>query len=200
MAPFEQMPDADFRAQIDTNFYGVVNLTRAALPVMRGQRSGHIINISSVGGRVGMAGLSAYQAAKWAVGGFTEVMVQEAAPFGVKVISVEPGGMRTDWAHVASGRVPPLLPDYEPSIGAVAGMLKTYAGNEIGDPARVADVVVDLARRDALPAHLLLGSDALHVVAQADAARQEAAKEWEPVSRSIDIDGVDLSFLHQAAE
>jgi len=195
ISPLEQMEAADFRAQIDTNLYGVVNLTRAAIPAMRAQRAGHIINISSVGGRVGMPGLSAYQAAKWAVGGFTEALVQELAPFGVKIIAVEPGGMRTDWGYTAMADAPALLPDYEPSVGAVLGMLKAYAGTAIGDPRKVADVIVDLAGRDTLPAHLILGSDALHVFAQAEAARSKAAIEWTPVSISTDIEGVDLSIL-----
>lgn len=200
VSPFEQTEEADFRAQIDTNLYGVINLTRAAIPAMRAQRSGHIINISSVGGRTATAGLSPYQAAKWAVGGFTEVLALELAPFGVKIISVEPGGMRTDWGYTAIADAPALLPDYEPTVGAVLGMLKVYAGNAIGDPRKVADVIVDLTRRDTLPAHLILGSDALHVFAQAEAARQQAAKEWAPVSTSIDIEGVDLSFLSGAMQ
>ena len=87
-AAFEQTPADDFRAQIDANLYGVVHLMRAALPVMRAQRGGHIINVSSVGGRIGSPGLSAYQAAKWAVGGLTEVVALEAAPFGVKVVAL----------------------------------------------------------------------------------------------------------------
>jgi NAD(P)-dependent dehydrogenase (short-subunit alcohol dehydrogenase family) len=193
--PFEQMDAADFRAQIDANFYGVVNLTRAALPAMRAQRSGHIINISSVGGRVGTPGLSAYQAAKWAVGGFTEVLVQEVAPFGVKVIAVEPGGMRTDWGLAARGDAPALLPDYEPSVGAILGLLKNYIGKEIGDPEKIARVVVDLANHESLPAHLLLGSDALHVFGAADAARRKAAADWASVSASTDFVDVDISFL-----
>jgi len=200
ISPFEQTEEADFRAQIDTNLYGVVNLTRAAIPAMRSQRSGHIINISSVGGRVGTAGLSAYQAAKWAVGGFTEVLALELAPFGVKIIAVEPGGMRTDWGATAMANAPALLPDYEPSVGAILGMIKTYAGNAIGDPKKVADVVVDLTTHDALPVHLILGSDALHVFGQAEAARQRAAKDWAPVSTSIDIEGVDLSFLSRGSQ
>jgi NAD(P)-dependent dehydrogenase (short-subunit alcohol dehydrogenase family) len=193
--PFEQMDAADFRAQIDANFYGVVNLTRAALPAMRAQRSGHIINISSVGGRVGTPGLSAYQAAKWAVGGFTEVLAQEVAPFGVKVIAVEPGGMRTDWGLAARGDAPALLPDYEPSVGAILGLLKNYIGKEIGDPEKIARVVVDLANHESLPAHLLLGSDALHVFGAADAARRKAAADWASVSASTDFVDVDISFL-----
>jgi NAD(P)-dependent dehydrogenase (short-subunit alcohol dehydrogenase family) len=195
MSPFEQTSEADFKAQIDTNFFGVVNLTRSALPTMRKQRSGRIINISSVGGRIGTPGLSAYQAAKWAVGGFTEALSQETAAFGVKVIAVEPGGMRTDWGSVARANAPELLPDYAPSVGALFGMLKAYAGHEIGDPAKVARVIVDLTNREALPAHLVLGSDALLFLAQVDAARQKAAEEWAAVSASTNFDGADLQAL-----
>jgi NAD(P)-dependent dehydrogenase (short-subunit alcohol dehydrogenase family) len=195
IVPFEQTDEADFRAQIDTNLYGVVNLTRAALPIMRRQRSGNIINISSVGGRVSTPGLSAYQAAKWAVGGFTEVLAKEAAAFGLRVVAVEPGGMRTDWAFTAGSATPALLPDYQPSVGATLDLMKAYAGNEIGDPAKIAAVIVDLANRDQLPAHLLIGSDALFVFKQAEATRQAEAAEWVPVSISTDLPGVDLSFL-----
>jgi NAD(P)-dependent dehydrogenase (short-subunit alcohol dehydrogenase family) len=187
VAPFEQAPEEDFRAQIDTNFYGVVNLTRAALPVMRRQRRGHIINISSVGGRIGTPGLSAYQAAKWAVGGFTEVLAQEARPFGVKVISVEPGGMRTQWVEIAQGQMPELLTDYEPSVGAIQNLLKQLTGNEASDPDRVAQVILRLAAHENPPAHLLLGSDALHYFGQADAARAAAAEQWRAVSLSTDV-------------
>ena len=195
MSPFEQTSEEDFEAQIDTNFYGVVNLTRAALPVMRAQRSGHIINVSSVGGRVSTPGLSAYQAAKWAVGGFTEVLAKEVAGFGVNVIALEPGGMRTNWAQTAAGTSVELLPDYEQSVGAVLGMLKTYGGNEFGDPEKVAKVILDVAAQDNLPNHLILGSDALFVFGQAEAARTKAAAQWEKVSRSTDFDGSDISVF-----
>jgi len=195
MAPFEQASEAEFRAQIDTNFYGVVNLTRAALPVMRKQRAGHIINVSSVGGRVSTPGMSAYQAAKWAVGGFTEVVAKEAAPFGVKLIALEPGGMRTDWGHTARGHAPALLPDYEPSVGAIQRLLQQYVGNEAGDPAKVAKVIVDLSRRESLPAHLLLGSDAQYVFGLAEAERRQDAEAWAEVTTSTDFDEVDLSVL-----
>jgi NAD(P)-dependent dehydrogenase (short-subunit alcohol dehydrogenase family) len=193
--PFEQTTVESFRAQIDTNFYGVVNLTRAALPIMRQQRSGTIINISSVGGRAGTPGLSAYQAAKWAVGGFTEVLAQELAPFGVKIISVEPGGIRTDWAAIATSVKQNMMPDYESSVGAVLTMLQAMAGNEIGDPEKIAKVILDLADRDALPPHLLLGSDAQYIFNTADAARQQAAAEWAVVTTSTDFEGTELSFL-----
>lgn len=187
LSPFEQTTEDDFRAQIDTNFYGVVNVTRAALPVMREQRAGHIIQISSVGGRVGVAGLSAYQAAKWAVGGFTEVISQELAPFGVHVTALEPGGMKTDWGTGASAAMPTLLPDYVPSIGAVVEMLSHHIGHETGDPAKVAQVVLKLAYHDALPAHLLLGSDALHYAGEADKARAASGEAWRAISAATDF-------------
>jgi NAD(P)-dependent dehydrogenase (short-subunit alcohol dehydrogenase family) len=187
-APFEQTTDEDFRAQIDTNFYGVVNVTRAALPVMRKQRSGHIIQVSSVGGRMGTPGLSAYQSAKWAVGGFTEVLAKEVAPLGIKVTAVEPGGMRTDWGVIARGAVPELLPDYEPSVGALAKMFAQYIGHEVGDPDKVAKVILQLARHDAPPEHLLLGSDAVHFFNMVDTARRADAERWQAVSLSTDAD------------
>ncbi|GLS17533.1 short-chain dehydrogenase/reductase [Labrys miyagiensis] len=195
IAPFEQASAEDFKAQIDTNLYGVVNLTRAALPMMRKQRSGTIINVSSVGGRLATPGLSAYQAAKWAVGGFTEVLALEAAPFGVKVIALEPGGMRTDWGHTAHGNVPDLLPDYQPSVGGILQLMQAYAGNEVGDPDKIARLVVSLPGRESLPNHLVLGSDALYVLGQAEAVRQKAASEWAEVSASTDFEGSNATAL-----
>jgi NAD(P)-dependent dehydrogenase (short-subunit alcohol dehydrogenase family) len=191
IAPFEQTSADDFRAQMDTNFYGVVNLIRAALPTMRRQRSGHIINVSSVGGRVGTPGLSAYQSAKWAVGGFTEVLAQEAAPFGVKIVSVEPGGMRTGWGQIAAAQIPELLPDYNPSVGAVVDMLRPHLDQAVGDPVKVAQIILRLADHDNPPAHLLLGSDALQYFGAADLARSGAADAWRSVSLSTDFSAAE---------
>jgi NAD(P)-dependent dehydrogenase (short-subunit alcohol dehydrogenase family) len=134
IAPFEQLSAERFKAVMDTNFYGVVNVTRAAVPLMREQRSGCMLQISSVGGRLTRPGSTPYHAAKWAVGGFTESLAQELSPFGVKVCALEPGGMRTNWGARANQDTPELLPDYEPSIGAVAKALKSYWGKEISDP------------------------------------------------------------------
>jgi NAD(P)-dependent dehydrogenase (short-subunit alcohol dehydrogenase family) len=187
LAPFEQTRENDFRAQIDTNFYGVVNVTRAALPTMRKQRSGHIIQISSVGGRIGMPGFSAYQSAKWAVGGFTEVLSKEVAPFDIKVTALEPGSMKTDWANEAGSALPELLEDYAPSVGAIVTLLGQYVGNETGDPAKVAQVVRKLAYHEQPPEHLLLGSDALHYFGEAEKARQASAAAWREVSLSTDF-------------
>jgi NAD(P)-dependent dehydrogenase (short-subunit alcohol dehydrogenase family) len=187
VAPFEQTTEDDFRAQIGANFYGVVNVTRAALPVLRKQRSGHIIQVSSVGGRMGTPGLSAYQSAKWAVGGFTEVLRQELSPLGIKVTTLEPGGMRTGWGARAGQDIPEIHPDYAPSVGVLVDMLGKYVGNETGDPAKVAQVVVKLAYHDEPPLHLLLGSDAAHFAGLVDADRAQTGERWQEVSLSTDF-------------
>jgi NAD(P)-dependent dehydrogenase (short-subunit alcohol dehydrogenase family) len=188
--PFEQVPSAEFRKLVDTCLFGVVNLTRAALPVMRKQRSGHIIQISSLGGRTAFPGNAAYFASKWAVGGFTEGIALETAPFGVKVTALEPGAMRTNWGTRAHANQDSLLPDYEPSVGASMRLMKDYWGKENGDPAKVAQVVLKIADADTLPPHILLGSDAIQLAHQAEQARAAAADRWKAVSASIDMDAV----------
>ena len=188
IAPFEQLSSERFKAVVDTNFYGVVNVSRAAIPIMRKQKSGCILQISSVGGRLARPGSSPYHAAKWAVGGFTESLAQEVAPFGVRVCALEPGGMRTNWGVRANQDTPDLLPDYEPSVGAVAKALKSYWGHEISDPVKVAQVVLHLAASDRLPAHLLIGSDAVRFAGEAEATRAADAAQWREISLSTDFD------------
>jgi len=188
IAPFEQLSPERFKALIDTNFYGVVYTTRAALPVMRKQRSGCILQISSVGGRLARPGSAGYHAAKWAVGGFTEALAQEVAPFGVQVCALEPGGMRTNWGARANQDTPSLLPDYEPSVGAVIKALASYWGNEMSNPAKVAQLILRLADSEHLPAHLLLGSDAVRYAAQAETTRSQEAERWREVSVSTDVE------------
>jgi len=185
---FEETPSENFRQLVETCFFGVVNITRAALPVMRSQRSGHIIQISSIGGRIGFAGNAAYNAAKWAVGGFTEAVAQEVSPFGVKVTALEPGGMRTNWGKRASANRPEMLPDYEPSVGALIKQLDGLWGNETGDPRKVAEVVLKIADAEKLPPHIILGADSLQMVRQVEAARAADAQRWEKVTGSIGID------------
>jgi NAD(P)-dependent dehydrogenase (short-subunit alcohol dehydrogenase family) len=195
IGPFEQTSSADFRSVVETNFFGVVNLTRAVIPFMREQRSGHIINISSIAGRMGAPGLASYTAAKFAVSGFTESVQAEAASFGVKVIAIEPGGMRTEWNQAAQLSVPELLPAYETSVGVLAATLKNYAGSEMGDPEKVAGIILKLSQQDNLPVHLLLGSDAIALLDQADAVRGRAAAEWSEISRLSDSHGTDPAIL-----
>jgi NAD(P)-dependent dehydrogenase (short-subunit alcohol dehydrogenase family) len=187
VAPFEQLSSERFKAVVETNFYGVVNVTRAALPIMRKQKSGCILQISSVGGRLALPGSTPYHAAKWAVGGFTESLAQEVIPFGVKVCALEPGGMRTNWGTRAHKNVPELLPDYGPSVGAVVKVLEPLWGQENSDPAKVAQVILRLAQSDRLPAHLLLGSDAVRYAGEAEAARAAEAEHWREISVTTDV-------------
>jgi len=188
IAPLEQLNSERFKAVMDTNFYGVVNVARAAVPIMRKQRRGCILQISSVGGRLARPGSTPYHSAKWAVGGFTESLAQELSPFGVRVCALEPGGMRTSWGARANQETPQLLPDYEPSVGAVVERLKSYWGQEISDPAKVAQVILRLAICDHLPAHLLIGSDAVRFAAEADKSRAADAAQWQEMSLSTDAD------------
>jgi NAD(P)-dependent dehydrogenase (short-subunit alcohol dehydrogenase family) len=183
----EDFPDDEFRAQVEANLFGVINVTRAALPVLRGRRSGRIVQISSIGGRVGgTPGLSAYQTAKFGVEGFSEVLANEVAPFGVKVIIVEPGGIRTGWAAGAAEPSGPIARDYEQTVGAWLERFAAYSGSEPGDPARMARAVITAVDAQEPPRRLLLGSDALGIAVSAEQARLAEADAWAAVSRSTD--------------
>ncbi|MEU3986300.1 SDR family NAD(P)-dependent oxidoreductase [Streptomyces sp. NPDC026672] len=188
VAAVEDVTLDDFRAQIDTNFYGVVHVTRAVLPILRAQGSGHIFQVSSVGGRLGTPGLSAYQSAKWAVGGFSSVLAAEVAPLGIKVTVLEPGGMRTDWAG-SSMTIPPISDPYGPTVGAFVETIRhadpEAAAANSADPARVARTVVDLAGRADAPVRLLLGRDAVRYGGAAGEALAASDEKWRPVSESV---------------
>jgi NAD(P)-dependent dehydrogenase (short-subunit alcohol dehydrogenase family) len=183
-APFEQMSAEDFQAIVDTCFYGVVYTTRAAVPVMRKQKSGHIFQVSSVGGRHAVPGNTPYHAAKWAVGGFSDSLAMEVAPFGVKVCTLEPGGIRTNWARRAVQNAPDLLPEYEATVGSFLTMLRGLEGRLESDPRKIADVILQLANSDEVPVRLILGVDAEKRVQQAEAARAAEADKWRHLTVS----------------
>jgi NAD(P)-dependent dehydrogenase (short-subunit alcohol dehydrogenase family) len=185
-AAIEDLPDEDFRAQLETNLFGVVNVTRAALPVLRAQRSGHIIQVSSIGGRVGgTPGMGGYQTAKYAVEGFSEVLSNEVRPLGITVTIVEPGAFRTDWGG-SSMRMLPVSAAYEPTVGEMNRYRRAVDGQQPGDPARAARIITEIARLDQPPLRLLLGSDALRIAGESAQARAAEAAEWAAVSRSAD--------------
>jgi len=184
IAPFEQMSAEDFQAIVDTCFYGVVYTTRAAIPVMRKQKSGNIFQVSSIGGRIAYVGNTPYHAAKWAVGGFSDALAMEVAPFGVKVCTLEPGGIRTNWARRAGQNAPDLLPDYEASVGSMLKLLRSLEGRSEGDPRKIADVIVQLANSDEVPVRLILGVDAEKRVHHAEAARASEAEKWRHLTVS----------------
>jgi NAD(P)-dependent dehydrogenase (short-subunit alcohol dehydrogenase family) len=186
-APIEEMRDEDFRAQIEANFYGVVNVTRAALPILHRQRGGHFIQFSSIGGRVGGSpGLAAYQSAKFAVEGFSEVLVNEVRPLGIKVTIIEPGGFRTDWGG-ASMRAPAVGADYDQTVAANNRQREATVEHWRADPVRAARIIVDIVGLDDPPLRLLLGAGAVESAAQASRTRADEAERWAEVSRSADF-------------
>jgi len=183
-APFEQMTSEQFRDVVETCLLGVVYTTHAALPVMRKQKSGHIFQVSSVGGRMAMPGNSPYHAAKWAVGGFSDSVAAEVAPFGVKVCTLEPGGIRTNWAQRAGENSPEVMPEYEESVGAIYRLLASVRGNAEGDPKKIADVIVKLANTQDVPKRLILGKDAEARVKNVESARSEEAAKYRDLTLS----------------
>jgi len=188
LASIEDITVADFREQIEANLLGVVYVTKAALPVLRGQGGGRIIQVSSIGGRLASAGLAAYQAAKWAVGGFSEVLAKEVGPLGIKVTVLEPGGMRTDWAG-SSMRVAPVSEPYRQTVGAMARVHDDIgSGSALGDPVKVAQVVLEVAAMDEPPLRLILGSEAYAYATAAAKARAESDAAWHKLTIFTDRD------------
>jgi NAD(P)-dependent dehydrogenase (short-subunit alcohol dehydrogenase family) len=187
LASVEDMSEKAFRDQIETVFFGTVHTTKAALPVLREQGSGHIINVTSVGSRMATPGLSAYQSAKWATAGFSAVLAAEVAPLGIRVTSVEPGGMATDWAG-SSMTVPEISEPYRRTVGAAAAMHDS-SWRPLGDPAKVAQVILQVADMDDPPVRLLLGSEAYAYATAAAHAQLASDERWRELSRSTDRDG-----------
>jgi len=183
----EAFTDEQVRSQLDTNLYAVIEITRVVLPYMRKQRSGRILQISSIGGRVGNPGLAMYQAAKFGVSGFTEVVAKEVAPLGIKITSVEPGGFRTDWAG-ASMTYAPGVEGYEETVDKRVAFFQSGQFVPVGDPVKAAQVMINLADHPEPPVHLVLGSEAAGILKSADEARKAEFEKWLPVTLSTDHD------------
>jgi NAD(P)-dependent dehydrogenase (short-subunit alcohol dehydrogenase family) len=190
LASIEDTSMKDFRAQIETNLFGVVHVTKAAIPVMRRQGSGHILQFSSVGGRLGPIGRGAYAAAKFGVEGFSEVLSREVGPLGIKVTIIEPGGFRTDFAGTST-TIARDNPVYAATVGAAARFQRKYNGAQPGDPSKAAAAIIHVAGLDEPPLRLLLGSDAVRAVGDAERARIEADRKWQALSMSTDFEARD---------
>jgi NAD(P)-dependent dehydrogenase (short-subunit alcohol dehydrogenase family) len=185
LSPVETTDEADFRRQFDTNFWGVYNVSRAALPLLKAQGAGIVIQFSSIGGRVGHTpGLGSYQAAKFAVDGFTRVLSAETAPFGIRYLVVEPGGFATDWAG-ASMRVEDVPQGYRQTVGAMGELLRGGAAAR-GDPDRAAEILVRVVHADNVPSHLLLGAGAAAMALDYSRSQIAEASAWQSVSASAD--------------
>jgi NAD(P)-dependent dehydrogenase (short-subunit alcohol dehydrogenase family) len=187
----EEISDDEARAVFDVNVFGTLTMQRAVLPVLRAQRSGHVINISSVGGLVGSPGWGIYGATKFAMEGFTEALSQELAPLGVRVTLVEPGYFRTDFLDASSLRTEGLvIDDYDQTAGAMRRTAVDVNHAQPGDPVKAASAIVDIAEVPDPPLRLLLGADS--VTGVENKLRQVAADidAWRALSISTDHDDV----------
>jgi NAD(P)-dependent dehydrogenase (short-subunit alcohol dehydrogenase family) len=187
VAPIETGDARDFRRQFDTNFWGVYHVSKAAIPILRSQGGGLIVQFSSVGGRVGGSpGIASYQAAKFAVDGFTRVLAAETAPFNIKTMVVEPSGFATDWAG-SSMTVHDIPADYDATIGLMQRRVRASPTRPAGDPDRGAEIIVQVVKRREVPSHLLLGVNASDMALRYSGEQLEQAQAWAKVSRSADF-------------
>jgi len=187
VAGVEEVSLDEMRAQFEANVFGAVSVMQAVLPFMRARRAGRIVNVTSVSGLVGWPSLGIYSGSKFALEGISETLALEVAPFGIRVIIVEPGGLRTDFATRSSKKSKRIIDDYDATVGACRRILVEHAGHEPGDPARAARVILDVATADAPPLRLLLGSDAIGYATVKLRHQIDEIQAWESVSRSTDI-------------
>jgi NAD(P)-dependent dehydrogenase (short-subunit alcohol dehydrogenase family) len=187
IAPIETGDEADFRAQFETNFWGVYNVSRAAITQLRSQGGGTIVQFSSIGGRVGgTPGIASYQAAKFAVDGLSRSLAAEVAPFGIRVMVVEPSGFATDWAG-SSMTVYDMPAEYDAVIGDFNRRVRVGAAGAAGDPARAAQIIVAVAKREHPPTHLLVGVNAVDMAIDYSQRQLQEATQWAAIGRSADF-------------
>ena len=181
----EDTPLDDFRAQIETNLFGVITMTKAVLPYFRERRAGYIIQITSIAGRLGPLGRAPYAAAKFGVEGFSESLAKEIGPLGIKVTIVEPGGFRTDFAG-SSTELREGRSEYESTVGATIRFQRDYNGKQPGDPAKAAAVLLHLASQQEPPLRLLLGSDSYNAAEKSALDKLESDRKWKDLTVSTD--------------
>jgi NAD(P)-dependent dehydrogenase (short-subunit alcohol dehydrogenase family) len=182
----EEVTLSQSRDQLEVNFFGALSMIQAVLPGMRRRRSGHILNITSIGGLLAFPGLGLYHASKFALEGLSEALAKEVAPFDIRVTAIEPGAFRTDWAG-RSMQHATQLPDYAMTAGAFRSGITASSGRQPGDPRKAAQAIVDLAFSSHPPTRLLLGSDALgYATEKLDSVRADI-EAWASVTRSTDF-------------
>ena len=186
----EETTEEEARAQFETNFFGALWVTQAALPTLRKQGSGWIVQVSSIGGVAGFPGVSVYNASKWALEGMTEALAQEVAGFGIRLMSVEPSAFRTDWAGDSMTRTTPM-PEYDDVLAArrkaLSGDDDALAGTAPGDPDRAAQALLEALDSPTPPKRLLMGNNAFETAAQRYRDRLAEAEAWEETARGTDF-------------
>jgi NAD(P)-dependent dehydrogenase (short-subunit alcohol dehydrogenase family) len=187
MAAIEEGEDKEIRAMFEANFFGLAAFTRAVLPQLRAQKSGHIFNISSIGGLVGFPGTGYYAATKFAVEGLSEALAKEVAPLGIKVTVIEPGPFRTDWAGRSLKMTGKEIPAYAETAGARRKQISGYSGNQPGDPKRAAELMVKLFETAEPPLHIVLGKPGREfVMAKLDALHKDL-ETWKEAGLATDF-------------
>lgn len=187
MAAVEEGEEKAVRALFETNFFGLVTMTRAVLPGMRARRHGTIVNIASVGGIIGFAGSGYYAGTKFAVEGLSESLAKEVEPLGIRVLLVEPGPFRTDWAGRSLKQSPNFIPDYETTSGDRRRQTASYSGKQAGDPVRAVEAVIKAVLSPVPPRHLVLGREGLENVQKQLHAMLDEINLWKATSLSADF-------------
>jgi len=186
LTAIEEGDEQGYRAQFETNVFGLFAMTKAVLPAMRKRGSGHIINIASVGGLVGNPGSGYYAGTKFAVVGFSEALSKEVAAFGIKVTVVEPGPFRTDWAGRSLQSSPHPIEAYAETVHARLKQVSGYSGRQVGDPVRAAEAMITVVDSPNPPLNLVLGAPGLKMVREKLAALTAEIDRWEALTLSAD--------------
>lgn len=175
----EESEEAEYRRMFEINFFGLAAVTNAVLPIMRAQRSGYIINISSVGGMVAFPGVGFYNASKFAVTGYSEALAKEVASLGIKVTVIAPSGFRTDWAGRSANNTKIVIADYEATAHTNQNTIRGYSGNQPGDPVRAAKAIIKITEAETPPVRLFLGVGALKGIRNKLNEVQQDVDTWE---------------------
>ena len=187
LAAVEEGEEQKFRDMFETNFFGLTALIRRVLPGMRARGTGHIINISSVGGLLGNPGAGYYNASKFAVEGLSEALAKEVEPLGIRVTVVEPGPFRTDWAGRSLKQVRNPIDAYAKTSGARRAQISGYSGRQAGDPARAAQAIIQVVESPTPPMNLVLGKDGLKRVRDKLDKFSDSLRQWETVTLGADF-------------
>lgn len=186
-AAIEEGEDAEIRAQFEANVFGLFAMTRAVLPGMRARRRGHVINLSSLAGFVGLPGSGYYAATKHAVEGWSDALAAEAGPLGIKVTCVEPGPFRTDWAGRSLRQTPSRIADYADTAGARMKATAGGSGQQAGDPVRAAEAMIRITEVEHPPRHLVLGAVAIEGATNKLKATLAEIEAWREVGLATDF-------------
>lgn len=182
----EESPLDDLRRQFDVNVFGAVAMIKAVLPQMRERRAGHIVNITSMAGLAALPGIAYYSGSKFALEGISEALAQEVAQFGIRVTAMAPGSFRTDWAGRSMVRANRHIADYDALFDPIRQARAAKSGVQAGDPAKAAQILLEMVDADKAPLHLVLGSDALRLVRRRIDALSAELDQWAAVSQASD--------------